>query len=88
LEADLELLYAHKYIGSLTVDLYHRLSLLEEERNKFLLDEEESWRQKSRAIWIKSGDNNTKFFHNFASYERNKKHLWDITDDARRVHSS
>lgn len=28
LEADLELLYAHKYIGSLTVDLYHRLSLL------------------------------------------------------------
>jgi hypothetical protein len=87
LEADLELLYVQKYKGSLTVDLDHRLSLLEVERNKFLLAEEESWRQKSRAIWIKSGDNNTKFFHRFASYRRNKKHLWDITDDDGRVHS-
>jgi hypothetical protein len=40
---------------------------LEPERKKLMLDEEESWRQKSRAIWIKFGDKNTNFFHHFAS---------------------
>jgi hypothetical protein len=60
LEADLELLYVQKFKGSLTDDLDHRLMLLEAERNKFLLVEEECWRQKSRVIWIKSGDTNAK----------------------------
>jgi hypothetical protein len=57
---------------------------LEEERNRLLLVEEELWRQKSRAIWIKCGDRNTKFFHHFASYRRNHKHIWELkmdTDD-------
>jgi hypothetical protein len=47
-----------------------------------LLEEEERWRQKSRAIWITSGDKNTKFFHRFASFRRNKKHIWEIEDEA------
>jgi hypothetical protein len=52
------------------------------------LEEEESWRQKSRAMWIKNGEKNTKFFHNFASYRRNKKCLWEIRDDIGNVHTS
>jgi hypothetical protein len=28
-----------------------------------------------------------KFFHRFASYRRNKKHLWEIKDDSGCVHS-
>jgi hypothetical protein len=62
------------------------LKLLEEERNKLLVAEEELWRQRSRALWIKSGDQNTKFFHQFASYRRNHKHIWEVIDDHGKVH--
>jgi hypothetical protein len=54
---------------------------------KLLLDEEESWRQKSRVIWIKCGDKNTKYFHHFASYRRNKKFIWEIKDEAGGIHT-
>jgi hypothetical protein len=64
-----------------------QLKLLEAERDKILLAEEDLWRQRSRAIWIKSGDKNTKFFHNFASFRRNKNHIWEIRDESGEVHS-
>jgi hypothetical protein len=54
------------------------LKELEQERNKILKETEELWRQRSRAIWIQSGDNNTKFFHNYANFRRNRKHIWEI----------
>jgi hypothetical protein len=46
--------------------------------NKFLSGEEEVWRIRSRITWINSGDANTKFFHNMASYNRNRKHVWEL----------
>jgi hypothetical protein len=52
-----------------------RLKQLEADRNRLLMEEEERWCLKSRATWIQCGDKNSKFFHNFASYRRNKKHL-------------
>jgi hypothetical protein len=63
-----------------------RLKSLELERNKLLLEEEARWRLKSRTLWIQCGDSNTKYFHHFASYRRNKIFLWEIKDDPGNVH--
>jgi hypothetical protein len=59
---------------------------LENERNTLLKEIEEHWRQHSRAIWIKSHDLNTKFFHNYVSYRRNSKHVWEINEEEGQVY--
>jgi hypothetical protein len=64
-----------------TFDLDSRIKVLELERNKLLLADEERWHQKSRATWIKYGDKITNFFHRYASFRRNKKHMWEVTDE-------
>jgi hypothetical protein len=33
------------------------------EYHKIMWTEEETWRIKSRSIWLQAGDHNTKFFH-------------------------
>jgi hypothetical protein len=53
---------------------------LEKRRNKLLKEKEESWRLKSRAIWLASGDENTKFFQAFAKGRRNVNTIWQLKD--------
>jgi len=45
-----------------------------------LLLEEQSWRLKSHAIWIREGDKKTKFFHKFVSHRRNVNTIWSLDD--------
>jgi hypothetical protein len=54
------------------------LRQLEFERNEVLRKDEEKWCLHNRALWLASGDNNTKYFHKFTSNNKVKKHIWEI----------
>jgi hypothetical protein len=57
-----------------TVDLAD----LETNRADILREQENAWRLRSRATWLKSGDANTKYFHKIATHNRSKKSIWNI----------
>eukprot|EP00253_Pinus_taeda_P002811 PITA_02811 len=83
-----------KQLESVEVDGYSsqsskdRILHLEKLQNKILLDKEEEWRIKSRAVWIKSGDENTKFFHNFAKGRKAANTIWRLKNEEGRMVNS
>jgi Flp pilus assembly CpaE family ATPase len=64
------------------------LKVLKQEKDKILAVEEDTWRLRSRAIWLSSGDKNTKFFHKYATMRRSQNTIWDIEDESGILHSS
>jgi len=54
------------------------MRILETEQNAIVKEEEEKWRLWSRALWLSSGDKNTRYFHKLASHNRVRKHIWQI----------
>ena len=47
-------------------------------KSKILQEKEELWRLKSRAIWLKAGDSNTKYFHNLANGRKASNTIWKL----------
>ncbi|XP_074299289.1 uncharacterized protein LOC141630356 [Silene latifolia] len=43
--------------------------------------EEQYWRQRSRALWLRVGDRNTKFFHTRAGERKRKNYIAKLIDD-------
>jgi hypothetical protein len=78
LESKIKLLI--KVLEDDPTDLSHALALrkAESERNELLKGEEESWRMRSRALWLSNGDKNSRFFHKLASFNRVRKHIWKL----------
>lgn len=50
-------------------------------RTQILKDREESWRLRSRAIWLKDGDNNNKFYHKFANGRKAINTIWELKNE-------
>ncbi|XP_074303359.1 uncharacterized protein LOC141637839 [Silene latifolia] len=50
-----------------------------------LRQEETFWRQRSRALWLRDGDRNTKFFHQKASQIKEKNNIAKLIDERGRV---
>jgi ribonuclease HI len=52
----------------------------ERRHDELLHTEEVIWRQRSRAVWLKEGDRNTKFFHGKASQRKKVNHIKKLKD--------
>ena len=54
---------------------------LKEEINILLDREAKMWSQRSCTLWLKNGDNNTKFFHCRATQRHRKNKIGGIMDE-------
>jgi len=59
-----------------------------EELGRVLQMEETSWRQKSRAFWLREGDQNTKFFHRTANLRRKFNFMSEVVVDGTRFETA
>ncbi|XP_074282866.1 uncharacterized protein LOC141607414 [Silene latifolia] len=58
---------------------------LVKEIETLLKQEEIFWRQRSRALWLKEGDRNTKYFHRKAGQRKERNHIVKLVDKDGRV---
>eukprot|EP00253_Pinus_taeda_P011344 PITA_11344 len=61
-----------------------KILYLEKSKSQILLAKEKEWRLKSRAIWLKAGDENTHFFHNYAKGRKSANTIWSLKDEEGR----
>jgi hypothetical protein len=81
IEDEIEDILAGNFDGVFSNKDLDKLKSLSSRKVEILKIEEDTWRLKSRAIWIKQGDNNTKLFHVYADYRRKQNAIWDILTD-------
>eukprot|EP00253_Pinus_taeda_P006521 PITA_06521 len=80
IEEELKVLHKQVTIHSLPPIVREKIHALELGKKKILQIRETTWRLKSRALWIKEGDKNTKFFHRFSNHRRKLNTIWQIKD--------
>jgi hypothetical protein len=81
LECKLQFLDGKESESSLSDEERLRREECKIELEKVVHMEEVSWRQKSRVLWLKEGDNNTKFFHKMANSHRRYNYMERVEVD-------
>ena len=81
MEEDLLQIYEGDGGGLISQFTKEVLTRLEGRKNTLLCEKEESWRLKSRALWLECGDNNTKNFHAFAKGRKAVNTIWSLRDE-------
>ncbi|XP_057856474.2 uncharacterized protein LOC131065846 [Cryptomeria japonica] len=76
--AKLEVLSSFVIKSGMNDVLFQRESSLKSELNEILQHEEIHWRHKSRELWLKDGDRNTKFFHRSAIANCSKTRISEV----------
>lgn len=87
-EEELSLLNYVTITFGMSNDAYHKEITLKKELAEILLREEIYWHDKSRELWIKEGDANTKFFHASVKTKRSGNRIDSILDQEGKRHSS
>jgi hypothetical protein len=80
IENDLQDLYEAEGGGYSNQESKDQLLNLERKCSLLLQKREEEWHLKSRALWLRSGDENTKFFQAYAKGRRMTNTIWSLTD--------
>jgi len=60
----------------------------EKKKRQFLKEQEETWREINKAIWLKSGVENTKKVQAFAKGRKTRNTIWSLLDEEGREVSS
>jgi len=80
LENQLKLMSEEEGGGFSSLEAKKNLLRMVERRNRLLKEKEEMRRLKSRAIWMKSGDENTKQFQAYAKVRKCSNTIWHLKD--------
>eukprot|EP00253_Pinus_taeda_P023577 PITA_23577 len=82
-EVEIEIVDFESNLGGLYNSNEHkdRISSQYADRGEILKDSEESWRLRSRAIWMLEGDDNTKFYHKFANGRKAINTIWELPNE-------
>jgi len=88
LEIELSHIYDSDGGGLGTLEDKEDLVRKEGRRNILLQEKEETWRLKSRAVWLECGDENTKFFQAYAKGRKCANTIWKLEDPDGRVENS
>lgn len=67
---EIENIYKMVERGASNANIWDKLKSLECRKRQILLIQETTWRLKSKALWLREGDINTKYFHRCANQRK------------------